>query len=100
MNKEELTTLPTLQGTSHCSCLEHCFLFAVETGAAEIPGKILGLRLRNVEHEDETASRPLHIHVWREVPAAAVYSVQAAWRSGHGPMVRPRDQHWAVWSRA
>ncbi len=25
MNKEELTTLPTLQGTSHCSCLEHCF---------------------------------------------------------------------------
>ncbi len=27
MNKEELTTLPTLQGTSHCSCLEHCFSF-------------------------------------------------------------------------
>ncbi len=27
MNKEELMTLPTLQGTSHCSCLEHCFLF-------------------------------------------------------------------------
>ena len=27
MNKEELTTLPTPQGTSHCSCLEHCFLF-------------------------------------------------------------------------
>ncbi len=26
MNKEELTTLPMLQGTSHCSCLEHCFL--------------------------------------------------------------------------
>ncbi len=25
MNKEELMTLPTLQGTSHCSCLEHCF---------------------------------------------------------------------------
>ena len=25
MNKEELATLPTLQGTSHCSCLEHCF---------------------------------------------------------------------------
>ncbi len=29
MNKEELTTLPTLQGTSHCSCLEHCFLLTV-----------------------------------------------------------------------
>ncbi len=28
MNKEELTTLPMPQGTSHCSCLEHCFLFA------------------------------------------------------------------------
>ncbi len=27
MNKEELMTLPTRQGTSHCSCLEHCFLF-------------------------------------------------------------------------
>ncbi len=27
MNKEELTALPTLQGTSHCSCIEHCFLF-------------------------------------------------------------------------
>ncbi len=27
MNKEELMTLPTLQGTSHCSCLEHCFSF-------------------------------------------------------------------------
>ncbi len=26
MNKEELMTLPTPQGTSHCSCLEHCFL--------------------------------------------------------------------------
>ena len=26
-DKEELTTLPTPQGTSHCSCLEHCFLF-------------------------------------------------------------------------
>ncbi len=30
MNKEELTTLPTLQGTLHCSCLEHCFSFTVE----------------------------------------------------------------------
>ena len=29
MNKEELTTLPTPQGTSHCSCLEHCFLLQV-----------------------------------------------------------------------
>ncbi len=29
MNKEELTTLLTPQGTSHCSCLEHCFLFRV-----------------------------------------------------------------------
>ncbi len=29
MNKEELTTLPTLQGTSHCSCLEHCFSFCL-----------------------------------------------------------------------
>ncbi len=29
MNKEELTTtLPMLQGTSHCSCLEHCFSFS------------------------------------------------------------------------
>ncbi len=28
MNKEELTTLP-VQGTSHCSCLEHCFLFRI-----------------------------------------------------------------------
>ncbi len=28
MNKEELMTLLTPQGTSHCSCLEHCFLFA------------------------------------------------------------------------
>ncbi len=27
MNKEELMILLTLQGTSHCSCLEHCFLF-------------------------------------------------------------------------
>ncbi len=27
MIKEELTTLLILQGTSHCSCLEHCFLF-------------------------------------------------------------------------
>ncbi len=27
MNKEELTTLLTPQGTSHCDCLEHCFLF-------------------------------------------------------------------------
>ncbi len=25
-DKEELTTLPMLQGTSHCSCVEHCFL--------------------------------------------------------------------------
>ena len=27
MNKEELMTLLPLQGTSHCSCLEHCFSF-------------------------------------------------------------------------
>ncbi len=27
MNKEELMTLPMPQGTLHCSCLEHCFLF-------------------------------------------------------------------------
>ncbi len=27
MNKEELRTLLMPQGTSHCSCLEHCFLF-------------------------------------------------------------------------
>ncbi len=26
MNKEELMTLPMLQRTLHCSCLEHCFL--------------------------------------------------------------------------
>ncbi len=30
MNKEELMTLP-VQGTSHCSCLEHCFLFDSST---------------------------------------------------------------------
>ncbi len=29
MNKEELTTLLMLQGTLHCSCLEHCFLFPI-----------------------------------------------------------------------
>ena len=29
MNKEELMTLPTPQGTSHCSCLQHCFLFCL-----------------------------------------------------------------------
>ncbi len=34
MNKEGFMTLPMPQGTSHCSCLEHCFLFLV----AEIPG--------------------------------------------------------------
>ncbi len=34
MNKEELMTLLTPQGTSHCSCLEHCFLLcAPEQGA-------------------------------------------------------------------
>ncbi len=27
MNKEKLMTLSTLQATSHCSCLENCFLF-------------------------------------------------------------------------
>ena len=27
INKEELTTLRAPQGTSHCSCHEHCFLF-------------------------------------------------------------------------
>ena len=27
INKEELMTLPMPQGTSHCSCLEHCLLF-------------------------------------------------------------------------
>ncbi len=27
-DKEELMTSPTPQGTSHCSCLEHCFLFS------------------------------------------------------------------------
>ncbi len=32
MNKEELMTLPTPQGTSHCSCIEHCFLFMKNTG--------------------------------------------------------------------
>ena len=29
MNKEKLMTLLTLQATSHCSCLEHCFLFSL-----------------------------------------------------------------------
>ncbi len=29
MNKEELTILLMPQGTLHCSCLEHCFLFVV-----------------------------------------------------------------------
>ncbi len=29
MNKEELTTLLTPKGTSHCSCLEHCFLLVL-----------------------------------------------------------------------
>ncbi len=32
MNKEESTTLPTPQGTSHCSCLEHCFLLGCRGG--------------------------------------------------------------------
>ncbi len=31
INKEELTTLQTSQRTSHCSCLEHCFLFRTAT---------------------------------------------------------------------
>ncbi len=35
MNKEELTTL-LVQGTSHCSCLEHCFLFCVFCGRQTI----------------------------------------------------------------
>ncbi len=33
MNKEGLTTLPMLQGTSHYSCLEHCFLFILFSSA-------------------------------------------------------------------
>ncbi len=37
MNKEELITLLTPQGTSHCSCLEHCFLF-VDGAAFRISG--------------------------------------------------------------
>ena len=32
MNKEELITLPMPQGTSHCGCLEHCFLFVPQLG--------------------------------------------------------------------
>ncbi len=31
MSKEELTTLSMPQGTSHCSCLEHCFLFVLHS---------------------------------------------------------------------
>ncbi len=31
MNKEELMTLP-VQGTLHCSCIEHCFLFKKSLG--------------------------------------------------------------------
>ena len=38
MNKEELTTLPMPQGTSHCSCLEHCFLLNLEHGHETLIG--------------------------------------------------------------
>ncbi len=36
MNKEEFMTLPTPQGISHCSCLEHCFLFCVQGGRGRV----------------------------------------------------------------
>ncbi len=39
MNKEELMTLLTPQGTLHCSCLEHSFLFP------RCPGSSMGLWL-------------------------------------------------------
>ncbi len=35
MNKEEFMTSPTPQGTSQCSCLEHCFLLLFCLTAAE-----------------------------------------------------------------
>ena len=48
MNNEELTTLPTPQGTSHCSCLEHCFLFIHNTGANHV-GKLVFNQLTTQE---------------------------------------------------
>ncbi len=44
MNKEELMTLPTPQGTSHCSCLEHWFLFLQATPNSHM---LIGLKQEN-----------------------------------------------------
>ena len=43
MNKEELTTLLMLQGTSHCSCLEHYFLYL--KGGGGVPAQNISLLL-------------------------------------------------------
>ncbi len=48
MNKEETTVLPTPQGTSHCSCLEHCFLFEKLSRASnchELPPQLIWVHL-------------------------------------------------------
>ncbi len=42
MNKDELMTLPTPQGTSHCSCLEHCFLLQCVVWQGRGGGRVEG----------------------------------------------------------
>ncbi len=59
MNKEELMTLLMPQGTSHCSCLEHCFLFYMHhRGAGQMTkgAKIAWRYMSRVQSSSECAS--------------------------------------------
>ncbi len=50
-DKEELTTLPA-QGTSHCSCLEHCFLFLSAGVVPEPPRQVAEARALRAAADD------------------------------------------------
>ncbi len=62
MNKEELKTLLTPQGTSHCSCLEHCFLFQVNR-RAPLAAHWLTSTARTKHPRDVKTSHRSELHV-------------------------------------
>ncbi len=75
MNKEELMTLTTPHGTSHCSCLEHCFLFVWD-----LDTKIVDAEKNRVKHHlAVTACKPLNEQWWRWRPET--WYQKAIWRS-------------------
>ncbi len=65
MNKEEFMTLPMPQVTSHCSCLEHCFLFWVRDRPRSVVSHFGNTRPTMTAPQSKANFRPVYERVCR-----------------------------------